>query len=130
MDYTKILVPAIAGLLTGIIGSFIAPWAKWGIEKRKLRLENKKELLAESRTKIVDQGIDNEEFMSTVVYSRIREYLSESLIKDIEGTYTGGLNSKRTINVVVGSGRNSGVNPFKNKLLDELTMLEKKWKLI
>jgi hypothetical protein len=37
-EFIKVAIPTLIGLITGTIGSLIAPWVSWGIEKRKLRL--------------------------------------------------------------------------------------------
>jgi Na+/glutamate symporter len=42
---------ALIGLLAGVIGSFIAPWAKWGIEKRKLQYQSRKDVVNNVRTR-------------------------------------------------------------------------------
>jgi len=36
-EFLKFAIPAFTGLIAGAIGSIVAPWVQWGIEKRKLR---------------------------------------------------------------------------------------------
>jgi hypothetical protein len=43
------IVGAVAGIITGSIGSLFAPWANWGVEKRKLKLNYRCELIREWR---------------------------------------------------------------------------------
>jgi hypothetical protein len=56
-------------------------------------------------------------------YSRIRPYLTNDVIKNIEG-------GSKVTRIVVGNGRHSGINPYRQKLLDEIAILERKWELI
>lgn len=39
------VIGALAGLISGALASLIAPWINWGIEKRRLRLQDRKELV-------------------------------------------------------------------------------------
>ncbi len=75
--------------------------------------------------------LSNREFRHHPIYSRIKPYLSENAVKAVEGKPSNdGPFATKTIRVVMGDGRNSGVNPFKNRVLDDLVALEKKWELI
>ena len=46
------LIPASLGLLGGVVGSLIAPWVNWGIEKRRQKLAYRRELVASWRKMI------------------------------------------------------------------------------
>ncbi|MCA1566828.1 MAG: hypothetical protein LC803_14525 [Acidobacteria bacterium] len=48
------IVGAVAGIITGSIGSLFAPWANWGIEKRREKLAYKRELIAKWRVMVRD----------------------------------------------------------------------------
>jgi hypothetical protein len=39
------VIGGIAGLITGTIGSLIAPWVHWGIEKRRSQAERRRALI-------------------------------------------------------------------------------------
>jgi len=39
------LISGIIGLIIGIIGTLFAPWVKWGIEKKKIKLNRRIELI-------------------------------------------------------------------------------------
>jgi hypothetical protein len=77
---------AIAGLITGVIGSLIAPWVQWAIETRRNRQNYRRELIQTWR-RVIDEGIIiddagfNEiyEFTHTPEYSLMKRYLSAEL---------------------------------------------------
>ena len=125
-----IIVPAIAGLISGAIASLAAPWAVWGVEKRRGLRDARKKLIDDARQTLAS-GISREEFRIHPLYSQLRQYFSVDLNRRIEGTSTGkGLDAVDVIEVVVGSGRHTGVNPYAQKALDELAQLERDWGLI
>lgn len=130
----NIIITAIIGLVTGALGSLIAPWINWGIEKKKLKRQSRESLIKRVRDILTEEDLSNTDFMHTPEYASIKPYLSERAIRAVEGEPNKGnsLNSLNTINVVVvmGSGRFSGVNPFKNNVLDDLVLLERRWDLI
>jgi hypothetical protein len=131
IELSKIIIPAVAGLIAGSIGSLIAPWVNWGIEKKKLIRKSREELIQHARDALIKEDLSNKEFSHLTIYSRIKPYLSEQAVKAVEGEYSrNGQNPTEVIRVVMGNSRDSGVNPFKNRVLDELAMLEKKWDLI
>jgi hypothetical protein len=43
------LIGGGAGLATGVVGSLFAPWASWGVEKRRLQQERRVQRIAEWR---------------------------------------------------------------------------------
>ena len=71
--------------------------------------------------------VTNKEFSNHQIYSQLKPHLSAQAVKAVEGEYS---DKGEVISVVIGNSRVSGVNPFKNLILDELAALEKKWGLI
>lgn len=121
MDHETIVTSIVVSLGTGLFASLAAPWAHWGVEKRKVKMESRKKLLEECRffaTKFPNQ---KEKFRATSSYSQIKPYLSKKLIQFIES---------ESIIVVMGEGRGSGVNHFSSDLLDEIQKIERDWDLI
>lgn len=49
------IIGGLAGILTGLVSSFLAPWANWGIEKRRQKLMHRKELVKSWRAMIANQ---------------------------------------------------------------------------
>lgn len=121
-----IVIPAIAGLLAGALASLVAPWATWGVEKKRLVREARTNLISEARS-LLGSDLAEVKFSHHPVYSRLRPHLSDNLIKSIERPAKNGI---QTITIVQGHGRHSGVNPYVQRTLDELTELERKWELI
>jgi len=126
IEISKLVIPAIVGLLSGIFGTFFAPWVNWGIEKKKLIRQERKELLSQCR-EVLSEDISFQEFRLHTIYSKIRPYLSSVAIKTIEGDSE---DDVETTTIVMGNGRHSGINPFRQKILDELTHQERVWGLI
>jgi hypothetical protein len=46
------VIGGVAGLVTGTAGSLTAPWAQWGVEKRRMQRQRRVDLIAEWRAGI------------------------------------------------------------------------------
>jgi len=77
------IISGIVGLITGLIGSLIAPWVHWGIEKKRIRLAERKELLTQARVSL-SMYESRGEYITTSTYSRVRPYLPASALAAIE----------------------------------------------
>jgi hypothetical protein len=117
------IVGAVAGIITGSIGSLFAPWANWGIEKRKQKLAYQRELVIKWRAMIEEVAHknslpDEDENYAPVDYSIDRHRDFYSLKPHL----------KKTL------GRDSG-EPWSDDgelkiLIDEVARIEKEWGLI
>jgi hypothetical protein len=107
---------AIGGLITGTVASLVAPWSQWGVEKRRLRREERRAMLEAAR-RLISVLSDARSFRDTPEYSRLRPYLSDKLRGDFEG---------EAIVVVIGEARGN----LAVWLLDEIAQLEKKWGIV
>jgi len=105
--------------VAGAIGSLIAPWVNWGIEKRKLRLAARRDFIASARLEL-DADLDKHKFREGVLYSRLSPFLSENTRREIESDAT----------TVQTGGRCAGVNNYFPLTLDDLHVLEQTWKLL
>jgi hypothetical protein len=122
-EFLKHAVPAFIGLLAGVVGSLIAPWVNWGIEKRKLRLNARRDVIAAAR-QMINRGSDKFEFRESTSYSRLRPFLSDRTKKEIES-------DKITVQLSGrGSGEHSGARHYARLTLDDLQNLEKQWGLL
>lgn len=112
---TDKIIVAVIGLITGALGSVIAPWAKWSVEKRRMRMTTRRDKIAGWRLwlgRLRDRHGINE----SLRYTEIRPYLRESTRRMIEGGP-----------VVATRGR--GGDPVMNAVLEDLGRLEARWGL-
>ena len=114
------VVVAFIGLIGGIIGSIFAPWVNWRIEKRRLKLAHRTELIKEWRTFIEGFDFENENFGNSTVYGAMRPYMDDAIIKKFE--------AQRTFYATPDGGR--GDQLFKQWASDQVAVIEKKWKLL
>ena len=118
-EILTIAIPALAGLVAGIIGSLIAPWVHWGIEKRKLRLMSRRVLISDIRH-LLSYPTTKEEFRDNTIYFQLKPFLSEQTREEIESD---------DLTVKMGD-RGAVTNAFRIHVLDELQLLENKWRLL
>ena len=115
----NILISIISSIASFVLG-YLTHVLQWNIEKRKLKYENRKQLIKTVRLYISElESFNSREFCNTTLYSQIRPYLSKKLIKELEV-------QTNTIDIVLHHNR-YGIVP---DLLDELNKLEVKWELI
>ncbi len=118
-----VIISSIAGLISGAIGSLIAPWIKWGIEKRRLKLSERKNLINNLREFVSSENYEYAEFMDSVLYTRIKPFLSKELIFNLEKPID-------SINVNVRIGRKTIIENYQSEILFELAQIEREWQLI
>lgn len=115
MDWT-IVVSATAGLVSGVIGSLIAPWVSWRIERVRLKTEYQRKRIADWRAAI-EKAQSFDEFKYTSTFAEIRQHMSKP---DLDSLFTAWITS--------GSGNTEKMKLA--KLLEEVNKVEKKWNLI
>lgn len=123
----EIGVAAIVAAIVGAVASLIAPWANWGVEKRKNRLRWRKGFIHDCKRIINKQRFSPEMFRETSYYSNLRPHLSDKLQKDIKRKrYTPGrkISTKQRGKILMEEFS------IKKKLFEEINTLEKKWGLI
>jgi hypothetical protein len=101
---------AIIGLITGAVGSLLAPWANWGIEKRRLRVNRQRDIIDNERRNLTNYS--KEQIRNSAEYAAIRSHLSSDLVSRIEAHTAGG---ERSIHA---------------SIMRELSELEGEWKLV
>jgi hypothetical protein len=116
------IVGGIAGVVTGSISALIAPWANWCIEKRRENLAHKRKLIANARTMIAEiakaqAGSRLQLLERREEFHAIKKHLSEPLIKELYRPQT----------IKFGSTTIDSALTF---FADELSELERKWKLV
>lgn len=117
------------GVLLVIIGlTFNIIRYAFDFAESKQKLMNRINLLSEARNVLSNPELTNKEFRNMVEYSRIKEYLSSHVIEAVEGRHT--KRGIETVRIVKGETRDSGLNPFRNEVLDCLAALEKSWGVV
>ena len=76
----SIIVPALVGLLSGVLGTFIAPWVNWGIEKRRQQLLHRKTILEGCRERIASQWVSHLDFMASPDWPYVEPYLDPKVL--------------------------------------------------
>lgn len=117
-----LILPAIIGLVAGTIGSLVAPWVNWGIEKQREK-RKRREKFIDSWHIFIEDEFDLDTFRESAVFSQMKPYLSEEIIKKIDPL---GVNIQGAIVFIKSS---IGEDTIKKQLLDVITETEKKWDL-
>ena len=112
----KYAIPGIIGFIGGVIGSFIAPWVHWGVEKRRLRQQKRRELINSCRSMLAAE-IDRKMFKETELYSKLRPHLYQLTIDTVESD-------------APPEDPKEDKDVFKEKILGDLARMEKEWVLI
>jgi len=123
----------------GVVAGLFSPWANWGIEKRKQRLQRRRELIAGWRLELIPMvassqdspeiwaGPKQAKVLSSSIYASLRPHLSKEAIKKIEDP---------TMGLVLNRG---GVPPSESYLayrfplkifIDEIARIEREWNLV
>jgi hypothetical protein len=111
------VVPALLGLVGGVVGSLVAPWVQWAIEQRRSRMNNRRELIKTWREDVERFTWDQGDFRLTATYSKIKPHLGDEVGRSLQ---TGEPLSTE-------DGREVW---HKEMLLDEAARIEKEWGLI
>ena len=116
-ELLQYVVPAVVGLVGGAVGSLVAPWVVWGIEKRKLRMAARRDLIAFSRN-AVSKAQSRRQYQAEISYSQIRPYLSAETIAFVERRSNGQSEAHEDLNVL------------KQLLYEDIQALERAWGLM
>lgn len=115
----EVLVAAAAGLASGIVGSLVAPWVNWRVQRVRDRTEYRRQQVKRWREAIHAFDFAANNFADTVVYAELRPYLGEEFRRGLEsGT------------VFVAPARGRGNSATKHTILDAITEREREWRLI
>lgn len=114
------IIAALIGLVAGAIGSLIAPWINWGVEKRKIRLQARKNLIECAREYVTSKQFGAVQFSRKTWYAQLIPEMSDEVISIIENFPR---NASEGDVVLVRE-------ELRKALLLELGRIERKWKLI
>lgn len=114
------VIAGLLGLTGGVVGSLVAPWVQWAIEKRRKKVERRQDLVDRWREAIADYDGTGEEFASTPEYAAMRPHLDEEALDTME---RGKIHIKKS--------RHSGSGKLWRKtMLDQVTQIEQEWDLV
>lgn len=113
-------VPALFGLIGGVVGSLVAPWVHWAIEKRRSKSEYRRQLIAQWRREIDAFDWDYDDFGNSTTYGGIRPHMSPETVKNFE--------AQRTFHVPPDGGRGELLK--KQWASDEVSRIESEWDLL
>lgn len=120
----EIIVAIVVSAVTGAIASLVAPWANWGVEKRKNKLLWRKGFINECKRIIGKNDFDLDIFRESSFYSNLKSHLSDKLKKEIKEKRKRYILGKRLalneeLEIVEQETK------IKNNLFDEIAILEK-----
>jgi len=118
---TAAIIGGGSGLIAGVVGSLVAPWIHWGIEKRRNRRTAKVDLLSSARQYVVSKEFGASQFAKTSTYARLKPHLAGYLVRAFE-------NPEEVQDQMDDPGEFR--ESVRRGILDELTRIERKWKLI
>lgn len=75
-----------SAVISSIVTALLAPHVNWGIEKKKIRLQNQKELIHNLRNILDKEDFSREDFRNTQIYTQIRPFLSSQTIETVESS--------------------------------------------
>ncbi len=116
----NIIIPIITGLF-GLVAGYLMPFAKWQVEKLKMRRNERIVFIKQLRELISSNEFSIQEFKDTTLYSRFRKYLPNKITERIDCK-----DGIIHIELLIAGSRGG----LQNELLDCIALLEEKWKLI
>jgi hypothetical protein len=117
---TNAIIAGLVGLVTGAIGSLIAPWVQWGVEKRRKKFERRTALIQRWREILSNPTFERGILLNDPAYGPLRDLLSVKVRKEIE-------RPSNHITVVLDSPTNSH---DRDLVLREIARIERAWGLI
>lgn len=120
MNYDHV-VAIVIGLCSGVFGSLIAPWVNWGIEKKREKLRARRDLIFRARRFVSSGAFSCYGFSAEPYFMQLKPHLSENTINWIIHfeDHIECLDDTSTIH-----------NDIKTTILEEITSLERRWRLI
>ncbi len=111
------IITSIIALISGAIGSLLAPWINWKLEVRKQERNAKINLINDLRIYLENNEPKNEQFLNSTDYIKIRPFLSLKFVNELEdmGAHTININTIRSF--------------YKEKFLTELEIIEEDWEI-
>ena len=120
----QLLIPAITGFISGAIGSVVAPWVLWKIEKHRNLLKTRQALLSQVNALLSDPP-HVEVFREMPIYFRIEHLLDSSTVSMIQSF------GDDNVGIVEVNGRViNGNRSYAQYVLADLAKAARDWKII
>jgi hypothetical protein len=113
---SEYFAPVVAGLISGSLVIF-TPWYKHYLIKQKENKSQKVQLIGSLRTYLSQNNPKSDEFLCSQDYVRIRPYLSNELVGELENNYK----------TILGGKSSSNFDYYQAKFLDEIESIEDSW---
>jgi hypothetical protein len=115
------VIGGVSGLLAGVVGSLVAPWIHWGIEKRRDRRTTQRDLLSAAREYAASREFGASSFAKHAVYARLKPHFNTDVVRAVE-------NPEDVQDQMDDPGEFR--ESLRREVLDELTRIEQEWGLI
>lgn len=107
------IISGVVGLIAGTIGSLVAPWVNWKIEKKRMRRSKRQGLLTQLRV-YLESPSSRQNVLEEKEYLQLKKHMRKKVVSNLEK-----------------GGRPHRMDRDKKEvLLDELHHLEEKWDII
>lgn len=113
----KVIIGLVSAILAFVAG-LLVPWVKWEIEKCRLQRDKREQLIEKWKKIDSSENFSAKSFLQSREYSELRVHIPEEVSSSFESKYE------------IISLDSSRPDTFQNKLLDEISKLEKKWGLV
>jgi hypothetical protein len=129
VEWGPVVAGAIAGLGSGFLAAVAAPWAQWGVDQRRDRLEHRRALVASWRELLARHYGPSETpehlLLDEPAYLTLRPHLTSDERRRLEGTADG------PIEVVFGRASQFGpsIDWVRQLLTEAIERTERNWKL-
>jgi len=115
------IIAGVTGLISGVIGSLVAPWIGWGIEKKRRKLDARTKLVARWREVLGAEDFDRSMILNDPTYGVLAPLLDAKERKQVQRPQN---------HLIVEAYPTRGHNPDRTMLLHEVARIEKLWKLL
>jgi hypothetical protein len=127
VNWEVIITAFITAAFTGAVASLALPWSKWGVEKRKLKHNEKRELIKSWHEIANDYSTGNcDDIIDHKNYFSLRAYLSDEAIRLFE---VRDRNTVINIDIAKIKSGASGDETLR-LLLEEIKRIQKEWKML
>jgi gas vesicle protein len=117
------IIGLTAGAISGTVASLTAPWVGWSIEKRKIKLENRRKTLEQWRN-CIKEDFDPQKFRETIEFSQMQKLISKGIEKELNPADF--IKGEPVITLRSPIGRDN----LRDRLLKEISEIEQKWNLL